>query len=145
MAGELKITLDSEESRICAKLQVDAARPGTVVRFKRNERSKAANRRLWALCTCFARQVVHVEGRGYIVAGAHVVGERFEPEHWKTYFAAAYARARWMPMENGGMVPLDLERTSQHDSEESSELMALIEETAARWGVDLSVRRKVPA
>jgi hypothetical protein len=61
-------------------------------------------------------------------------GVRMPPEDWKDFMVHALKRARWVPDENGGMVPVGMS-TSRLRASEMSDLLALIEEFGARHGV----------
>lgn len=96
--------------------------PGTRVEFKGPKRSLPQNDRLWLMLSA--------------VAGLEWHGHRYSAEDWKDYFMHAYRGAKWMPCEDGGMVPIG-RSTSQLSKDEHGELMDLIEAFCARQGVSL--------
>lgn len=96
---------------------------GTRVTFQGPKRSTPQNDRMWALLTDVSTQLVW-----------H--GQRYSPEEWKDYFMHAYRGEKWMPAEEGGMVPIG-RATSKLSKEEHSELTTIIEAFAARHGVEL--------
>lgn len=93
----------------------------TRVEFKKPRRSIPQNDLLWAMLTDISTQV-------------EWHGRRYPPEDWKDYMMHALRRARWMPNEEGGLVPVGM-RTSDLSREEFSDLLELIREFGARNNV----------
>lgn len=102
---------------------IKRAPAGTRVTFQGPKRTLPQNDRMWAILTAVSTQLVW-----------H--GQRYAPEEWKDYFMHAYRGEKWMPSEDGGMVPIG-RSTSKLSKEEHSELTAIIEAFAARHGVDI--------
>ena len=132
--GQHTIEILTERARAQARLWVDKAPLGTFIRFKHNKRSIDQNSRMWAMLAAISLAVRWTDEKGYHVG---LEGARFSDYDWKDHFAHALSKARWMPDENGGMIPLSL-RTSEMDKQEHSDLTTLIEEFAARHGVNVS-------
>lgn len=63
-------------------------------------------------------------------------GQHYTSEEWKDYFMHAYRGEKWMPSEDGGMVPIG-RSTSALSRDEHSELQILIEAFCARQGIDI--------
>lgn len=93
----------------------------TSVEFKESKRSVPQNAMLWSLLTCVAAQL-----------DWH--GQKYSADDWKDYFMHALKRARWMPSEDGGMVPIGM-RTSQLTKSEMGDLLELILAFGAQNGV----------
>lgn len=117
------ITLNSEDDRRKATSWVRQAPVGTRLTFKRSKRSIPQNSRMWVLLSAVAAQLVW-----------H--GQKYSTTEWKDFMMHSYSGERWMPSEDGGMVPIG-RSTSDLSKEEHSELTALIEAFCARQGVDL--------
>lgn len=115
------VILDADADRNKAARWVMQAPKGTRVEFKKPRRSTEQNDRMWAMLTEIAEQV-----------SWH--GVKYTPEDWKDYFMHALKRARWMPLEDGGMVPIGM-RSSDLSKEEFSDLMECMSEFGARHGV----------
>jgi hypothetical protein len=115
--------LNSEADRKKAAAWARQAPPGTRVDFVENKRSVPQNDRMWALLTAVADQL-------------EWHGQKYDTAAWKDYFMHAYRGEKWMPAEDGGMVPIG-RSTSKLTKEEHSELTALIEAFCARQGVDI--------
>lgn len=141
--GQHTICLLSNKDRARAALYIEKAPQGTYVRFKHNKRSKDQNSRMWVLLGFISKQMVWIPGEEFGYIHISKIGEnmlpfvsRFSADDWKDYFCYVLSfEARWMPAENGGMIPLGF-RTSQMDKPEHSDLTTLIEEFGARHGVD---------
>lgn len=93
----------------------------TRVEFKRAKRSLDQNSRMWAMLTEIAEQL-------------EWQGVKYTADDWKDYFMHALKKARWMPAEDGGMVPIGM-HTSDLSKDEHSDLMEIITEFGARNGV----------
>ncbi len=61
-------------------------------------------------------------------------GMKYAAEDWKDYFMHALKRARWMPAEEGGMVPVGMS-TSRLSHADFSDLLEVVHEFGARHGV----------
>lgn len=94
------------------------------VELKQPQRTLPQNDRMWAMLTDVARQL-----------DWH--GMRYSPDDWKDFFMHALRQARWMPAEDGGMIPIGM-RTSDLGVGEMGELMDLMEAFGARHGVTFS-------
>jgi len=117
------VTLWRREDRERAHRWIDGVPNGTRVEFKEAKRSTDQNSRMWLILTNVASALLW-----------H--GQRYAPEDWKDYFMHAYRGHRWMPAEEGGMVPIG-RSTSDLSKEEHGELMELMESFCARNGVAL--------
>ena len=117
------VTLWRREDRERAHRWIDGVPNGTRVEFKEAKRSTDQNSRMWLILTNVASALLW-----------H--GQRYAPEDWKDYFMHAYRGHRWMPAEEGGMVPIG-RSTSDLSKEEHGELMELMEAFCARNGVAL--------
>lgn len=106
-----------------ARSWISKAPPGTRITFQGPKRSVPQNDRMWVMLTA-------------ISIGLLWYGQRYAPEEWKDFFMHAYRGEKWMPAEDGGMVPIG-RSTSRLSKEEHSELTTIIEAFAARHGVDL--------
>lgn len=94
---------------------------GTRVEFKETKRTIPQNDRMWAMLTDVSTQLTW-----------H--GQRYTPDDWKDYFMHALRKARWMPDEDGGMVPIGM-RTSDLSVSEMGDLMEVMAAFGARHGV----------
>lgn len=115
--------LNTEADRKKAASWARQAPHGTRVDFVENKRSVDQNSRMWCLLTAVADQL-------------EWHGQKYDTASWKDWFMHAYRGERWMPAEDGGMVPIG-RSTSKLTKEEHSELTALIEAFCARQGVDI--------
>lgn len=118
------LVLDSKAKRAKAAHWLALAPDGTRVEFKRPRRSLEQNALLWSRLTELSEQLTW-----------H--GQRYTPEDWKDYSMHALRKARWMPDEDGGMVPIGL-RSSDLSKDEMRDLLDLIEAFGARNGVTFS-------
>lgn len=118
------LTLNTEADRRKAQSWIRQAPVGTRLTFKASKRSVDQNSRMWALLSIVAAQLVW-----------H--GQKYSTAEWKDYFMHAYRGEKWMPAEDGGMVPIG-RSTSDLSKDEHSELTALIEAFCARQGLDTS-------
>lgn len=122
--GRALLILNRPSDREKAKSWIDKAPNGARVEFKTSKRTTPQNDRMWALLTAISDQLVW-----------H--GEKYPPEDWKEYFCHCLQGGRFMPHEEGGMVPIGT-RTSRMTKDEHSDLTEIIEAFAARNGVDVS-------
>jgi len=144
--GQTTVHIETERDRAQAALWVSKAPIGTYVRFKHNKRSVDQNSRMWAMLSAVSAQIVHLQGQGFMhvsSVGGNMLPfvTRYSDEDWKDYFGHALKRGRWMPCEEGGMIPLAV-RTSEMDKQEHSDLTMMVEEFAARYGVELGEPEK---
>lgn len=121
--GRALVIIRDDADRHKAKHWIDRAPHNTRVEFKTSKRSTPQNDRMWAMLTAISDQLVW-----------H--GSKYPPEDWKDYFMHSLSGARFMPHDEGGMIPIG-RRTSRLTKDEHSDLTALIEVFAARQGVDL--------
>lgn len=96
--------------------------PGTRVEFKAAKRTNDQNSRMWLMLTAVSALDWH--------------GQRYSPAEWKDYFMHALRGEKWMPFEDGGMIPIG-RSTSDLGKAEHSELTDLIEAFCARQDVRL--------
>lgn len=122
------VTVNTEAERTMAMHWLSAAKLGFTVTFKRSKRSTPQNDRMWVLLTAVSNQLVW-----------H--GSKYPPESWKDYFMHSLQGGRFMPHEDGGMVPIG-RSTSALTKDEHSDLTMIIEAFAARQGVDLSQEKE---
>lgn len=118
-----QITLRSPEARKRACEWIMKAPDGFRVTLQETKRTVPQNDRMWAMLAQVSTQLVWQ-------------GKRYSPEDWKDYFAHALNGGRWMPAEDGGMVPIGMS-TSKLGKQEHSLLTEIIEGFAERNGVDL--------
>lgn len=93
----------------------------TRVMFIEPQRTPEQNDRLWLQLGCVSKQVLW-----------H--GQHYLDYEWKDYFMHALRGDKWMPLEDGGMIPIG-RGTSKLAVQEFSDLMELIEAFAARHNV----------
>jgi hypothetical protein len=120
--GRALVTLYHKHDIERAMRWVANAPKGTRLEFKAPKRTIPQNARLWLMLTAISRLDWH--------------GHRYSPEAWKDYFMHALSGSRWMPGEDGGMVPIG-RSTSNLSVDEFGDLMTLIEAFCARQGVAL--------
>lgn len=123
------LEMTSPAKRATAHNWIDRAPHGSTITFKRPNRTTPQNQRMWVLLTAIATQCIW-----------H--GQRYAQEDWKDYFMHMLQGGRFMPSEDGGMVPIG-RSTSKLDKADHSDLTMLIEAFAARHDIELSER--VPA
>jgi hypothetical protein len=116
------LVLSSQAIREKAARWVSIAPDGVRLEFKRPRRSLEQNSKMWAMLTEISEQL---DWRG----------QRYTPEDWKDYLMHALRKARWMPDEDGGMVPIGM-RTSDLSKDEMGDLIELMTEFGARHGVN---------
>lgn len=117
------LILANDQVRARAADWVKRAPAGSRVEFRGPKRSLMQNDRLWLMLTEISRQLLW-----------H--GQRYTPDEWKDYFMHAYRGEKWMPFEDGGMIPIG-RSTSQLAKGEFGELMELIEAFCARHAIQL--------
>ena len=112
--------------QVRAKLHawIDRAPAGMIVQFLESKRTNEQNRKLWPMLTDISTQLVW-----------H--GVKYPPEDWKDYLMHQLRGGRWMPAEEGGMVPVGF-RTSELTKAEFSDLIEVIYAFGARNGVEWS-------
>lgn len=101
---------------------IQSAPAGTRLEIKAPKRSLPQNDRMWLILTA--------------VSKLHWRDQYYTAEEWKDYFMHAYRGEKWMPAEDGGMVPIG-RSTSDLSKDEFGELMALMEAFCARQGINL--------
>ena len=122
--GRALVILDGPRARAKATDWIAKAPRGTRVEFRASTRSVPQNDRMWALLTAVSDQLLW-----------H--GAKWPPEDWKDYFMHSLSGARFMPHEEGGMIPIG-RRTSKLTKDEHSMLTEIIEAFASKHGVDVS-------
>lgn len=120
MSRALIILSDDAERKKAVKW-IMLAPVNTRVEFKKARRSVDQNDLMWARLQEISRQL-----------DWH--GQKYSKDDWKDYMMHALKRARWMPSEDGGMVPIGM-RTSDLSRDEMSELLDFIDAFAARHGL----------
>lgn len=93
----------------------------TRVMFIEPQRTPEQNNRLWLMLDCISEQVLWY-------------GQRYLDSEWKDYFMHALRGEKWMPLEEGGMIPIG-RSTSKLSVAEFGELMEVMEAFAARHSV----------
>lgn len=121
--GRALLILNGKRDREKAVQWVTKAPPGTLVEFRSSRRTTPQNARMWAMLTAVSDQMIW-----------H--GAKYPPEDWKDYFMHSLSGGRFMPHEEGGMIPIG-RRTSRLTKDEHSDLTMLIEAFAAKHGVNL--------
>lgn len=115
------IILRDQKSRNKAHDWIKAAPDGWRMEMKETKRTIPQNDRMWALLSDISTQLVW-----------H--GRRYSTDDWKDYFTHALNGGRWMPAEDGGMVPIG-HHTSDMGRQEHSMLQDIIEAFGERHGV----------
>lgn len=121
--SRVALILTSRAVRERASHWVQIAPSGTRFELKEAKRSNEQNALMWVYLTEVARTL-----------DWH--GQRYSADDWKDFFMHALNRARWMPSEDGGMVPVGM-RTSDLSKSEMGDLITLIQAFSARHGVVL--------
>lgn len=116
------IVLRSQADRDKAARWAQGVSVGSRVEFKAPRRTLPQNDLMWELLTILSNSL-------------EWKGQKWPPEDWKDYLMHSLKRMRWMPDEEGGMVPVGM-RTSDLGKEEMSGLIELIYEFGARHDVD---------
>lgn len=122
-----QIIVSTQQDRTRAAKLIAAAEVGSRIEFKGPRRSNDANALMWVLLTDLSEQL-------------EWHGQKYSPEDWKDYTMHALRRARWMPSEDGGMVPVGM-RTSDLSREEMGELIECLYAFGASHGVVFSERK----
>ena len=117
------LTIRTEKDRAKASDWLARLPLGWRVEFKETKRTVPQNDRMWAMLTEISTQLVW-----------H--GHRYSPEDWKDYFMHALNGGRFMPSEDGGMIPIG-RSTSKLGKQEHSLLTEIMEAFAERHGVIL--------
>ena len=115
------LVLHGEAERIKAHTAIDAAPDLARVTVDDPARSKDQNAALWAALDEISAQLLW-----------H--GQTYAAEDWKDYFCHALKRARWMPSEEGGLVPIGMS-TSKLSHKDFGDLLHVVHEFGARHGV----------
>jgi hypothetical protein len=97
---------------------------GMIVEFRENKRTSEQNSKLWPMLTDISLQLTW-----------H--GQKYPPEDWKDFLMHQLRGGRWMPAEDGGMVPVGF-RTSELTKAEFSDLIEVAYAFGARNGVEWS-------
>lgn len=119
--SRVAIILTGPQSRAQAKLWVDKAPKFCRFELKESKRTLPQNALMWSLLTELARKL-------------DWQGQRYSADDWKDYAMHALKRGRWMPSEDGGMVPIGM-RTSDLSVEEMGDLIEFLHAFAARNGI----------
>lgn len=114
----------SDGNRADLRRWLDRAPSGMRVEFKEAKRTQDQNALMWALLTDVSRQLTW-----------H--GQTYSPDDWKDFLMHQLGRGRWMPAEEGGMVPIGM-RTSDLSKAEFGDLIEVIYSFGARNGVEFS-------
>lgn len=123
------LTIRNERDRAKAADWLARLPLGWRLEFKETKRSVPQNDRMWAILTDISTQLTW-----------H--GHRYSPEDWKDYFMHAMNGGRFMPSEDGGMIPIG-RSTSKLGKQEHSLLTELMEGFAERHGVVLKEGEEV--
>lgn len=107
-----------------------AAAIGLRVTFQEQKRTQAQNRLMWPYLTAISQQL-------------EWHGQKYTPDDWKDFLMHQLGRGRWMPAEEGGMVPIGM-RTSDLSKAEFGDLILVIQAFAARHGVILGDESHAP-
>ena len=130
------LVIANDAIRAKAVRWVTIAPKDTRIEFKGPKRTLPQNDCMWRNLTKISEQLTW-----------H--GQKYSPDDWKDYLMHALRRARWMPDEDGGMVPVGM-RTSDRSIPEMGEMIELTYAFGARHGVDFddsqqSTARERPA
>jgi hypothetical protein len=123
------LVLTNADARAKAVRWIGQAPEGTRVEFKSPRRTLEQNSKMWAMLTELSEQLMW-----------H--GRKYTPDDWKDYLMHALKHARWMPDEEGGMVPIGM-RTSDLSKDEMGELIELMTAFGAEHGVLFSDGGKI--
>lgn len=122
--GRAVLILNAMSKRLQALDWIRRAPIGTRITFQGPQRSLPQNDKMWAMLTEVSEQL-----------DWH--GQKYVPDDWKDYMMHGLRRGRWMPDEDGGMVPIGM-RSSKLSKEEFADLITFIEAFGARHGVVFS-------
>ena len=117
------LVLANDHFRQKAVRWIMVAPKDTRVTFQGPVRSLDQNSTLWLWLTAIAEQL-----------DWH--GQKYSTDDWKDYLMHSLRRARWMPDESGGMVPVGM-RSSDLSKEEFSDLLELTIAFGSSHGVTL--------
>ena len=117
------ITIRNVMDRTKLHRWVDAAPVGFRVELKEPTRSLEQNSRMWAILAQIARQALWY-------------GQHYAEEDWKDYFMHMLKGGRWMPGEDGGLVPIG-RSTSKLSISEMSDLQTIMEAFCARHDIEI--------
>ncbi len=120
--SRLVLTVYTDDDRVKASTRIISAPAGTRLEFKAPKRSLPQNDRMWLILS----KVAKLDWRG----------QHYSETEWKDYFMHAYRGEKWMPAEDGGMVPIG-RSTSDLSKTEFGELMELMEAFCARQNINL--------
>lgn len=109
--------------RVRAQHWIEIAPAYTRVTFEGPKRSLDQNSAMWLWLTAISEQL-----------DWH--GQKYTADDWKDYMMHALRKARWMPDEDGGMLPIGL-RSSKLSKAQMSDLLELIMAFAARHSVTI--------
>lgn len=117
-------TVILRRNREFAHRMVDAAPEGSVMTVAKPRRTSDQNARMWALLSR--------------ISAAKPEGRELTPDVWKSLFLHSldHAQRFELALDGKGMVPVGF-RSSKLTKEQFSDLFLVIEEYAARHGVDL--------
>lgn len=122
--GRALLVLANDAIRQKAVHWVMIAPRETRVTFQGPVRTLDQNSALWLWLTAIATQLTWRDG------------QRYSADDWKDYLMHSLRRARWMPDEDGGMVPIGM-RSSDLSKQEFADLLELTMAFAARHGVTI--------
>lgn len=103
---------------------IEKAPLGMIVEFRESKRTLEQNAKLWPMLTDISTQLVWK-------------GDKYPPEDWKDFLMHQLRGGRWMPAEDGGMVPVGF-RTSELTKAEFSDLIEVVYAFGSRQGVEWS-------
>ncbi len=123
-----RITIRGKRERDQIRAWLDNAPDLSRVTLDEPKRSFEQNKALWAALDDVSEQL-----------DWH--GMKYTSEDWKAYFLHALKRARWMPAEEGGLVPIGMS-TSVLSHADFSDLLEVVHEFGARHGVQFHEERE---
>lgn len=126
-----RITLHGERERQRVRDWLRNAPDLSRVTLDEPKRSYEQNKALWGALDDIAEQL-----------DWH--GQKYTPEDWKDYLMHALRRARWMPSEDGGMVPIGMS-TSNLSWKDFSDLLELAHAFGAQHSVTFTDPQQVAA
>ena len=123
-----QLTLWNDLDRHKAINWIKQAPKGFRMRLMETKRTVPQNDRMWAMLTIISTELIW-----------H--GKRWPPEAWKDHFMHVLHGGRFMPAEDGSMIPIG-RSTSDLGKSEHSLLTEIIEGFAERQGIDLGEQTK---
>lgn len=125
MSAGQTVRLTTKANRERAIILIHAAKEGAVVNIREATRSNEQNALMWARLSDISR--------------AKPEGRTLTPDVWKSLFLHAldHAQRFEMALDGKGMVPVGF-RSSRLSKEQFADLLTVIEEYAARHGIELS-------